>query len=472
MPNFRSSRRAPQLKDNEIDHAIDLVDHDNSIPVDDARSLSVVTANTADLSASGQPLISPDSRAPLIQTSEGDPVHVSDDAGTDAGPSDGQDIAQPATNEAESSSARKETISAQRPLSKAFSSRSKRVSQHHPHTSKEHETAIDILFENERGAFLCGRPLFSSAALGNLDPPPWTNFAHKPSPTDIHNAQVPDPSWEWVWPEWRINRDEMIELDDDGWEYSFMFSKWFSWHGPKWYSSYVRRRAWTRRRVKKGFGYQAIDEHFMNTDYFTVTSPRQKHRSTVAIAAQVEQANVGQQSRASQELGLTIQKMLQEDDDKAYAKVVVKTADDLVPVLRLSRIDREKLEAVENYIENTADELLKLQDYMHEIMSIFVFQSSRKLLLTRLIQLHDEVVEKQRKGESRETQKMAENLSGAIRHADEEVRRLEYWSDIKGMAENGESGGAVDRVKGWDHGWEGLDNSGAKGVPGGEATLP
>lgn len=38
------------------------------------------------------------------------------------------------------------------------------------------ETAIDILYENERGGFLCGRPLFSSAALGSLDPPAWSEF--------------------------------------------------------------------------------------------------------------------------------------------------------------------------------------------------------------------------------------------------------------------------------------------------------
>lgn len=38
----------------------------------------------------------------------------------------------------------------------------------------ERETAIDILYENERGGFLCGKPLFSSAALGTLDPPAWS----------------------------------------------------------------------------------------------------------------------------------------------------------------------------------------------------------------------------------------------------------------------------------------------------------
>ena len=36
------------------------------------------------------------------------------------------------------------------------------------------ETAIDILYENERGGFLCGVALFSAKALGGLDPPAWS----------------------------------------------------------------------------------------------------------------------------------------------------------------------------------------------------------------------------------------------------------------------------------------------------------
>lgn len=39
---------------------------------------------------------------------------------------------------------------------------------------EERETAIDILYENERGGFLCGVGLFSGAALGSLDPAPWS----------------------------------------------------------------------------------------------------------------------------------------------------------------------------------------------------------------------------------------------------------------------------------------------------------
>lgn len=36
------------------------------------------------------------------------------------------------------------------------------------------ETAIDIMYENERGCFMCGAALFSSKALGGLDPSAWS----------------------------------------------------------------------------------------------------------------------------------------------------------------------------------------------------------------------------------------------------------------------------------------------------------
>ncbi|KAI8966567.1 hypothetical protein F5Y11DRAFT_108370 [Daldinia sp. FL1419] len=430
---LRSSRRVPPLKDSEIDHEISLVDH--SAPIEEPRPPTSEAGDNVDPSISNQPLISSDSRAPSTQPPEVDDVQPSNDSPVEAGPSGECDISQASVKYTDGS------IIGKRPTSKKESDLERTLSKNkpRPRPSKEVETAIDILYENQRGGFLCGIPLFSSAALGNLDPPPWTNFAHKPSPTDIHTAQVPDPSWEWAWPEWRINRDETIQTDSDGWEYSFMFSKKFSWHGPKWYNSFVRRRAWIRRRIKKGHGYQMNDPH-MNNEYFSIAPSR--------IGSRISQDT----SRRSR------------DGDEAVAMVEITTTDELMFVLRKSRIDREKLEAVENYIERCTDDLQKLQDHMHEIMSLFVFQATRKLLLAKLIQLHDDQVDKRQKGKFLATQQKAENLAAAIKHADEEVRRLEYWSDIKGMAESGESRGAVDCGKGWDRDWVGLDKSGPRGV--------
>ncbi|KAI0108412.1 hypothetical protein F4814DRAFT_57619 [Daldinia grandis] len=443
---LRSSRRAPSLKDSDIDHEISLVDH--SAPIEEPRSPTPETVDNIDSSVSNQPLISSDSRAPSTQPPEAGDVQSKNSNPDEAGPSGKHNTSQASAHDGDGPVIGKGPISKESGLKKTLSKNKPR-----PRPSKEAETEIDILYENQRGGFLCGIPLFSSAALGNLDPSPWTNFAHKPSPTDIQTAQVPDPSWEWAWPEWRINRDETIQTDSDGWEYSFMFSKKFSWHGPKWYNSFVRRRAWIRRRIKKGHGYQMNDPH-MSHEYFSITPARiESGRTSVnQMAARISQ-ETSPKSRDTRQ-----------DEDGAIAMVDITTTDELMSILRRSRIDREKLEAIENYIEHCTDDLLKLQDYMHEVMSLFVFQATRKLLLTRLIQLHDDQADAEQKGKSLATQQKAENLAAAIKHADEEVRRLEYWSDIKGMAESGQSRGAVDCGKGWDRDWTGLDKSGPKGV--------
>ncbi|KAI1308351.1 hypothetical protein F5Y03DRAFT_393586 [Xylaria venustula] len=468
--HVRSSRRVPPLTDKDIDHEISLVDRDESVQSPVAHRLSLQTSQSTLSSqvvlnqpASNQPLARSESRAPLTQNASEYGTLASNEE-PEPGPSrtprisehpDGDDVE--SSSPEEGSAGPSQDSNPQRSSSRLSGTQQPGARLPPP---KEIESEIDILYENQRGGFLCGIPLFSSAALGNLDPPAWTNFAHKPSPTDIHTAQVPDPSWQWAWPEWRINHDDQIQADSDGWEYSFMFSKKFSWHSPKWYSSFVRRRAWIRRRIKVSVGYQGTGEQVMNPAYFTVAT-KQRERSPITTVNEVERPSMDRQSRRSQD-GSRSRERSRGDEVEPPVSLDVKTTEDLMVVLRQSRIDRERLEAVENYINNCTDDLLHLQDHMHEIMSMLVFQTSRKTLLAHLTELHD-LTSKSNKGKSAKTTK-TENLAAAIKHADEEVRKLEFWSDIKGMAENGETIGAVDHQKGWDSGWQGLDKSGAKGI--------
>jgi len=319
--------------------------------------------------------------------------------------------------------------------------------------SKSPETAIDILYENQRGGFLCGMPLFSSKALGNLDPPAWTNYAHKPSPTDINTAQVPDPSWEWAWPEWRVNHD--TDVDEDGWEYSFAFSSKFSWHKASWWNSFVRRRAWIRKRAKKDAGYLMQNPDMLNPEYFSVRPSLELGHERSPSRATVSSHRAGRRSVMSE---------ASQDADEEQADI--EDVDTLMRILRKSRIDREKIEAVENFLEHGEQELEGLEHVMHEIMSIFVFQASRRALLTKLTEIHDRTVELQKEAHKMDQDtakrqgRRADNLAAAVKHAEEEVRRLEYWSDVKGMAEEGDSKGAVDTSQGWDPSWKGLDKSG------------
>ena len=53
-----------------------------------------------------------------------------------------------------------------------------------------------------------------------------------------------------------------------------------------------------------------------------------------------------------------------------------------------------------------------------------------------------------------------DNLVRAISAADEQVKKLEYWSDQRRLVSEGIAGKAPDDDRGWDHRWQGVDNSG------------
>jgi hypothetical protein len=72
-------------------------------------------------------------------------------------------------------------------------------------TNKIKNHVYDILYENQRGFFIFGLPKFSSKALNQIDPSAWTDKRQVYSPMDIHNYQLPDPTWEWVHKEWMID---------------------------------------------------------------------------------------------------------------------------------------------------------------------------------------------------------------------------------------------------------------------------
>lgn len=289
-----------------------------------------------------------------------------------------------------------------------------------PHRPQDRrETAVDILYENERGGFLCGVALFSSRALGGLDPSAWTNAYHRSSPTSIHTAQVPDPSWEWVWPEWRVNGQEGV--GEDGWEYSFAFASAFSWHGPKWWNSFVRRRAWIRKRAKKRPGDDSL-----NADYFSIRPASYRSGGSLPSCRMPSKSSLVRVSACK------VDEEPPEIGDMAT----------LLATMRAARIDREKTEAIDSYLAHALD-LPLLQGEMHDIMSLFVFQASRRQLLSHLMRKRDKTLRELRElrdeggGDTPRMRERGKALDAAVRHADEEVGRLAYWSDVK-MTEGGE----------------------------------
>lgn len=466
-----STRRPAALKATDYDHEIILVDHTavsperTASPVQedvDRQSSPGLASDTSSRRHSDVPLRkhNPASKKLRQQITrrkygkyKGQPVgedgaSFEEEGDTSAADTDGQEIltAEP-TNETGNGHTNGDTNGETEERGRSKTTRPK---------PKDDESAIDILYENQRGGFLCGIPLFSSKALGNLDPSPWTNCAKKTSATNITNAQVPDPSWEWAWKDWSINHTD--EVDENGWEYSFMFAKFFSWHGPTWYSSCVRRRAWIRKRVKKHAQYHVQDSHMLNSDYFTIhpVVERSGSRGSTLEGTVRNRYSVAQLAR--------------QDMDQQIVLEDITDIPSLMKALKVAIIDREKMEAVKSFIEHGGDELYYLRDKMHDIMGIFIFQTSRKLLLSYLLNALHEATEQQKvdvesKQEPDATKlRRLENLEVAVKHADEEVKRLEFWSDVKEMAERGVTKGAVDEDQGWDETWAGIDRSGPEDV--------
>ena len=242
--------------------------------------------------------------------------------------------------------------------------------------------------------------------------------------------------------------NEQEGTDEGGWEYSFAFSKKFSWHGPAWWNSYVRRRAWTRKRARKTEEPdENADPHMLNNEYFTIRPASQCERTSRASF----------DSRVPSKASMT--QISSTEDPEEHPDI--ENVETLLQRMRSARVDREKLEAANNYIEHAVD-LSELPDSMHDIMGLFVFQASRRLLLSRLMQAYDDASKKWEadREDDGEVSGRGEALRVAVKGADEEVRRLAYWSDIKRMAERGQTRGAVDGDQGWADEWEGLDRSG------------
>jgi hypothetical protein len=332
-------------------------------------------------------------------------------------------------------------------------------------TSQAPETAspeshIDVLYEHQRGWFIFGIPLFSSKALWNskLDRPAWTDANLKPSAVNITNAQVPDPSWTWEWKTWYV--DMSHDVDEEGWQYSFWF-RGAAWHGNHpWFHSFVRRRRWLRKRVKRKLPPKSKDNRErLFGDAFSV-----------GIATTVTRTST---------MGTT---NMQGDHGESIEEEITDVAT-LMRILKRSAIDREKIVAINRFIEEAGDELYYLPEkvcfslipvlrtrsdivQMPAIMSMLIFQNSRRQLLSKLMDTFDAAKEhrqkhkEESKPEGEAEERRINHLMKSVEAADAECKKLEYWSDIRHLAETGAAGNATDPDSGWDGAWEGLDRSG------------
>ena len=283
---------------------------------------------------------------------------------------------------------------------------------------RKEEYEVDVLYENQRGWFFCGIPLYSSNSLLNFDPAPWTTVHFKDSPVDITNAQVPDPTWIWVWKSWYV--DMSHDVDEEGWEYSLSFRQGFAWHGTHpWFHSFVRRRRWLRKRVKKhsqahhGLKGSMSEAHQLNPDYFTI------HNATRERSQSPDTATNNRSSFLS---GKSIDTEPNIDDED------IMNVTELIKRLKRTTIDRKMLDFFANFLENGDDEVFYLAETMPEILSLFMYQNSKRKVLQLLEQTSDEA------NHEDSSSKKAEGLRKAIETIESSnLRDLEYWSDCKAL---------------------------------------
>ena len=208
---------------------------------------------------------------------------------------------------------------------------------------------MDVIYENQRGWFFFGVPRYSHSSLLNLDPSPWMTQDRRASPVNITNAQLPDPSWEWAWKTWYV--DMSGDTDEQGWQYSFSFAS-SSWHGTQpWFHSFVRRRRWVRLRTKvnqrRNVGRSEFEKsHMLTEDYFTIHSSkvRSREQSTTALS-RVESGFLNQASM-----------MVDEESHE------IRDIPTLMHALKSASIDRERIDALKEFIEEGGEELYYLND--------------------------------------------------------------------------------------------------------------
>lgn len=216
--------------------------------------------------------------------------------------------------------------------------------------SSEHDiqtiSELDILYENQRGWFLFGIPLYSHSSLLNFDPSAWVTRDLRDSPVNITNAQLPDPSWTWAWQTWYV--DMSADVDEQGWQYSFSFSS-SVWHGSHpWFHSFVRRRRWVRLRTKLKLpggkaGRSGFEEaHMLTADYFTIHTGRKRADSMAPSMDLLTQKN-------------TL-------DEEPPPVEEIDNIPTLMYALKTAIVDREKTEALKRFIEEGGDEIFYLDE--------------------------------------------------------------------------------------------------------------
>ena len=219
------------------------------------------------------------------------------------------------------------------------------------------------------------------------------------------------------------------DVDEEGWEYSFSFQPSFAWHGSHpWFHSFVRRRRWLRKRIKVHPQKESKEDdmkaaHMLAAEYFTIHPKRDVSPDSTGIRTTADRSTY--YSNTADEA----------DVDEGFPDICDVNA--LMAALKKSRIDREKVAAIINFMENGGDELYYLPERMTHIMASFIYQTSRRQVHSLLLRALDEAavdVDESDKSQTQENElksRKKENLLKAVQSAGIHINDEEYWSDIR-----------------------------------------
>ncbi|EEP82018.1 predicted protein [Uncinocarpus reesii 1704] len=282
-------------------------------------------------------------------------------------------------------------------------------------TRGEPQSEIDVLYENQRGMFFFGIPYYSEKSLLNLDPTAWLTKNFEMSPVDITNAQLPDPSWEWDWKTWYI--DMSYDVDEEGWQYSFSFASRFAWHGTHpWFHSFVRRRRWLRKRVKKGTKELRR----------IMTEDRSQAYSTIDEFLTSRTASRTREPSICRE-GTSHVSTIQQDQEDVISPDEITNPVTLLKAVKRAALDREKIEAVKAFVHMGGEELAYLEETLPEILSLLLFHTSRRQLADFLLSAIEEIPEDTK---DEKAQRRRSNLVKAVGATYRQYKGLEFWGDV------------------------------------------
>ncbi|KAL8870551.1 MAG: hypothetical protein Q9174_003431 [Haloplaca sp. 1 TL-2023] len=406
---------------NEYDHAINLID--TTKPKNDATRESSDDAVESSGASLSRRLTRGTLRRELAKRKyakwQQDRSHVEEDDCWTAKPTASKGAGEPSKpiqNTSRNGKDRETTVKGSRPPRSTRKSDGLKASQ-------SQESIVDVLYENQRGWFLFGIPLYSANSLLNFDPASWQTSTFKDSPVNITNAQVPDPSWEWAWKTWYV--DMSHDVDEEGWEYSFSFQSRFAWHGSHpWFHSFARRRRWLRQRIKvhRPRKDTAKDAHQLNADYFTIHGAKRNRSPGSSIE--------GTLANRSSYTGLDGHDSDSDQDLHDIPNVIA-----LLAVLKKATVDREKIVAVRTFLAQGGEELHYLADNVDEIMGLLIYHTSREHLHNHLVEALDNVKTLKNSDEGKEesdpgeeTRKI-ENLSRAVEASQKHLDGIEYLND-------------------------------------------